>query len=150
MELIFKGLEEKDIEKTIDLCNKCFDEKTDYEYAKKVYLETMHDSNNIYVNGFCDGIIVAHAKLTIIKTIYKPMATYGILNHICVDPEYRRHHIGTYLLDVMFKLAKDNNCNAIELWSKNFRTAAHACYKRYGFKLVEAGFFSKEVDNENR
>jgi len=145
MEVIFKSMEEKDIPATIDLCNKCFEESTDYEYARKVYLETMNDSNNIYINGIYDGKVIAHAKLTIIKTIYKPMATYGILNHVCVDPDYRRHHIASYLLDVLFKVAKDNNCEVVELWSKNFRTAAHACYKNYGFELVEAGFFSKEV-----
>lgn len=145
MEVIFKSMEENDIPATIDLCNKCFEESTDYEYAKKVYLETMHDSNNVYINGVYNGKVIAHAKLTIIKTIYKPMATYGILNHVCVDPDYRRHHIASYLLDVLFKIAKDNNCVAVELWSKNFRTAAHACYKKYGFEQVEAGFFSKEV-----
>lgn len=145
MEVIFKSMEEKDIEETIALCDRCFDEKNDYEYARKVYLETMHDSNNIYINGILDGKIIAHAKLTIIKTIYTPMATYGMLNHICVDPNYRRHHIATYLLDVLFKIAKDYNCKELVLWSKNFRSAAHACYKNYGFELVEAGFFSKEV-----
>ena len=30
----------------------------------------MNDSNNIYINGVLDGKIIAHAKLTIIKTIY--------------------------------------------------------------------------------
>lgn len=145
MEVIFKSMEERDIEATLALCNKCFEENNDYDYAKKVYLETMNDSNNIYINGVLDGKVIAHAKLTIVKTIYTPMSTYGMLNHICVDPDYRRHHIATYLLDVLFKIAKDNNCKEVVLWSKNFRTAAHACYKRYGFELLDAGFFSKEV-----
>ena len=69
MEVIFKSMEERDIEATLALCNKCFDEFNDYEYAKKVYIETMNDSNNIYINGVLDGKIIAHAKLTIIKTI---------------------------------------------------------------------------------
>ena len=145
MEVIFKSMEERAIEPTLALCEKCFDEKNDLEYAKKVYLETMHDSNNVYINGVLDGKIIAHAKLTIIKTIYTPMATYGMLNHICVDPDFRRHHIATYLLDVLFNIAKDNGCKEVVLWSKNFRTAAHTCYKRYGFELIDAGFFSKEV-----
>ncbi len=145
MEVIFKTMEEKDIPATLELCDLCFNEKNDYEYAHKVYLETMHDENNIYINGEVDGKIIAHAKLTIIRTIYKPMETYGMLNHICVHPDYRRHHIATYLLDILFKIAKEKNCVEVDLWSKNFREAAHACYKKYGFELLEAGFFSKEL-----
>lgn len=145
MEVIFKGLELEDLKSTIDLCNLCFNETTEYEYAKKVFLETRNDPNNIYINGIINGEVVAHAKMTIIKTMYKPMATYAILNHVCVNPNFRRHGLATHLLDVLFKVAKDNNCECIELWSKNFRTAAHSCYKRYGFELEETGFFSKEV-----
>ncbi len=145
MEVIFKNLELGDIEATIDLCNLCFSETTDYEYAKKVFLENMNNPNDIYINGLVDGKVIAHAKLTVIKTMYKPMATYGILNHVCVHPDYRRHQIATHLLDVLFKVAKDSNCEVVELWSKNFRQAAHGCYKKYGFELVDAGFFSKEV-----
>ncbi|MCM1052635.1 MAG: GNAT family N-acetyltransferase [Ruminococcus sp.] len=146
MEVIFKSLELEELEKTIDLCNLCFNENTDYEYAKEVFLETRNDPNSIYINGICDGEVIAHAKITIIKTMYKPMETYAILNHVCVNPNLRRHHIATHLLDVMFKICKDRGCNKVELWSMNFREAAHACYKRYGFKLEEAGFFSKEVE----
>ena len=128
MEITFKSMDLNDLEDTIKLCNECFDETTHLQYARKVYLETMGD-----------------AKMTIIRTIYKPMQTYAILNHVCVKPEYRRHHLATHLLDIMFKLAKDAGCVDVELWSKNHRIPAHSCYKKYGFELVEAGFFSKEV-----
>jgi len=145
MEITFKSMDLNDLEQTIKLCNECFGETTDLEYARKVYLETNGDPNNIYINGVYNGEVIAHAKMTVIRTIYKPMATYAILNHVCVKPEYRRHHLATYMLDVLFKLAKERNCEVIELWSKNHRIPAHSCYKKYGFELVEAGFFSKEV-----
>lgn len=145
MEIIFKSLELKDLESTIELCNLCFEEQTELEYAKEVFLNTKNDPNNIYINGIIDGKVVAHAKMTIIKTIYKPMETYAILNHVCVHPDYRRHHLATHLLDILFKIAKDYNCVSVELWSKNFREAAHACYKKYGFEMLEAGFFEKKV-----
>lgn len=145
MEVIFKSLDLEELESTINLCNVCFNDTTDYEYAKNVYLETKNDPNNIYINGICNGEVIAHTKITIIKTMYKPMATYAILNHVCVKPEYRRHHIATHLLDVAFKVCKDRGCNKVELWSMNFRNDAHSFYKRYGFKIEEAGFFAKEV-----
>ncbi len=145
MEVIFKSMDLNDLEKTIDLCNLCFDETTDYEYAKQVFLENQNDANSIYINGVINGEVIAHAKLTLIRTIYKPMRTFGILNHVCVHPSYRRHHIATYLLNVLFDTAKRRGCSDIELWSKNFRTAAHSCYHDYGFEVMDAKFFTKEV-----
>lgn len=145
MEVIFKSLELVDLESTIKLCNECFEEETPLEYAKEVFLATQNDPNNIYINGIYNGEVIAHTKLTIIKTMYKPMETYAIINHLCVKPEFRRHHLATHLLDVIFKVAKDKGCVEVSLWSKNFRVPAHSCYKRYGFELLEAGFFTKKV-----
>lgn len=146
MEVIFKGLELEDLNSTIDLCNLCFEENTDYDYARNVFIETMNDNNCIYINGIYNNEVVAHTRLTIIKTMYKPMATYALINHLCVKPEFRRHHLASHLLDMVFKVAKDRGCVEVVLWSKNFRVPAHTCYKKYGFQLLDAGFFSKKVD----
>lgn len=142
MEVIFQKATEKDVEEIIELCNTCFNEQTDLEYAKKVFAETKNDENQIYLIGIVDGEIVAHSKITIIPTMYMPMATYSILNHVCVKPEYRRHGIATMMLDKIKEICVEKNCAKIELWSNNVRTAAHACYHNYGFHLDEAGFFS--------
>ena len=135
-----------DIEGIIALCNECFDEKTSLEYANKVYMQNIFDKNQIYVVGIVDNKIVAHAKINVIPTIYEDMNTYAILNHVCVKPEYRREHIGTKLLDYCFKIAKETNCKCVELWSKNFRQAAHGLYHKYGFDVMDAKFFTKDVD----
>ena len=135
-----------DVEDIINLCNECFEENTNLDYAKKVFIETMDNPNDIYIVGELDGNIIAHAKVTIIKTIYEKMNTYAILNHICVKPDLRRNSIATFMLDEITKICKENKCVAMELWSMNFRTAAHACYKKYGFNLDEAGFFSKAIN----
>jgi len=146
MEVTFREAKIEDIAGIVNLCNECFEENTKTEKALEIFRKTENDPNNIYINGLIDGKVVAHAKMTVIKTIYKPMETYAILNHVCVHPDYRRHHLATHLLDVLFKIAKDYNCVSVELWSKNFRTAAHACYKRYGFDMIDAGFFEKKVN----
>ena len=115
------------------------------EYASKVYEETKNDPNNIYIVGVIDGKIIAHTKISIIKTIYEDMNTYAILNHVCVKEEYRRHQIATKMLDVVTQICLQKCVKKLELWSKNVRVAAHACYKKYGFHLDDAGFFSKEI-----
>lgn len=134
-----------DVKNIIDLCNECFNESTSYEFAKESFKKTMNDENQIYVVGFIDGKLIAHMKVTVIPTMYEGMETYAILNHVCVKPEYRRHNIATHMLDYVKKIAKEKNCIALELWSKNFRVPAHACYKNYGFEVVDAKFFSKSI-----
>lgn len=145
MDITYKRMEESDIEGTIELCNLCFLEETNIEVAKKVFKETLKDPNQIYLIGTLDDKIIAHLKITIIPTFYGNMATYAILNHVCVHPDYRRHHFGTALLDEAFKICKEKNCKSVELWSKNFRVPAHELYKKYGFVVEDAKYFSKKL-----
>ncbi len=145
MEVIFREANYDDIESIITLCNECFDENTSLEYAQENFKKTENDSNQIYIIGLANGNIVAHAKITIIPTMYENMNTYAILNHVCVKKELRREHIGTKMLDECFRIAKEHNCKCVELWSKNFRVAAHALYQNYGFDVMDAKFFTKDI-----
>ena len=145
MNVEFKVAEAKDIEGIIRLCNQCFDEDTSLSYARKVFEENQHDPNQIYLIGIMNEEIVAHAKVNVIPTIYEDMNTYAILNHVCVRSDLRRGHIGTKLMDACFKVAREHHCKCVELWSKNFRVAAHSLYHKYGFEVVDAKFFSKNV-----
>lgn len=145
MEVVFRKATFDDVDAIVTLCNECFEENTSIEYAKKVYVETEKDENQIYIVGLVEGQVVAHAKITIIPTIYEKMNTYSILNHVCVKPEFRRHNIGTKMLDVCEEISKKKKCVSMELWSMNFRQAAHECYKNYGFEVNDAKFFSKKI-----
>lgn len=145
MEVNFRIAEFNDLEEIIKLCNECFTEQTSIEYAKRIYEENKNDKNQIYLVGIVENQIIAHAKITVIPTIYEKMNTYAILNHICVKPEYRRHNIATKMLQECEKISKEHNCVAMELWSMNFRQAAHECYKNYGFVVDDAKFFSKKI-----
>lgn len=145
MEVEFRLATEKDLKGIIDLCNECFQEETSMEYATRIFEETKDNPNDLYLIGLVDGKIIAHSKITIIKTIYEDMNIYAILNHVCVKPEYRRHQIATKMLDEITRLCRERGVKTMELWSKNIRVPAHACYKNYGFTLDDAGFFSKAV-----
>lgn len=145
MEVKFRLMKKKDILSVIELCNEVFNENTSLDYAMKMYKKSRKDPNQIYIVGVLDGKIVSHLKISIIQTIYEKMNTYSILNHVGVKKEYRRHGIATKMLDYAFEISKKYGCKTVELWSNNVRTAAHACYYNYGFKLDDAGFFSKEI-----
>ncbi len=146
MNVSFRLLQLEDIEEVIKLCNKVFEENTNVDDAKRIFNETKDDYNQIYIVGLVNEKIVGHMKITIIPTMYEDMGTYAILNHVCVDEEYRRHNIATKMLEYAEKICKEHGCINMELWSKNFRIPAHECYKKYGFKVIDAGFFSKEIN----
>lgn len=146
MEAKFSIAQLKDVDEIIDLCNECFFEETDKEYARGVFEKTKDDENQIYVIGRIDGKVVAHTKITIIPTMFDGMDTYAILNHVCVKEEYRRHKIATDMLEFVTDICKEKGCISIKLWSGNQREAAHACYKEYGFKSFACGFFQKKID----
>lgn len=145
MEVIFRKATLDDVESIVALCNECFEEHTKIPFAKRIFEETMNDENQIYLIGIMDDIVVAHVKITIIPTIYGRMNTYSILNHVCVKPEYRRHSIATRMLKECERISKQRHCVSMELWSNNSRKPAHACYKKYGFIVKDAGFFSKPL-----
>lgn len=145
MEVTFRPATAADLEDIIALTNLCFDEDTSLEYAEKIWQQTASDPHQIYLNGYLDGELAAHAKITIVPTIYEDMNTFAILNHVCVRPDLRRHHLGTKLLDATFSICKENGVKTVELWSKNFREAAHALYKKYGFEVMDAKFFTKDI-----
>lgn len=145
MELVFKKAVLEDVKDIVELCNECFNENTDLEYATSIFEKTISDPNQIYLIGRVDGKAVAHLKITIIPTMYQPMSTYAILNHVCVKPDYRRHNIATHMLDVAKSVCIKHGCAKIELWSNNSRQAAHSCYKNYGFGIDDAKFFSLDI-----
>ena len=52
MEVSFKIATLEDVDAIIELCNECFEENTDIEYAKKVFNESSSDKNQIYIVGY--------------------------------------------------------------------------------------------------
>ena len=145
MEVKFRNADENDIKGIVDLCNDCFSDGTDLKHAQEVFEKTKNDSNVIYLIGEEGGQIIAHTRINIIETMFNGMDTYAIVNHVCVRGDYRRHNIATKMLDEIVKICKEKGCNTIKLWSMNFRVPAHTCYKKYGFIVNDAKFFSLDI-----
>ncbi len=129
----------------VDLCNEVFEEHTDYDEALKLFNENRLDRNQIYVIGEYEGKVIAHTRIAIIPTMFKEMGTFAILNHVCVKPEFRKHHIATKMLEVVRTVCKNHECKEIKLWSRNFRVPAHTCYKNFGFVADDSTFFSIKI-----
>lgn len=147
MSVVFRKVTADDIEEIVLLCNEVFGERNSVKYAKEMFDKTKDDPNQIYVVGVYNHKIVAHAKATVIPTMYSKMNTYAILNHVCVKQACRRKQFATQMLDYITELCQEMGCVSLKLWSNNFRTAAHACYYHYGFVREDAGFFAKNIKN---
>lgn len=146
MEVVFRKATIEDVAEIVALCNECFDEETNIEDAEEVFRKTMRDKNQIYLIGLSGERVISHAKITIVPTMFKDMNCFCILNHVCVRSRYRRYHVATQMLRECEKISKKHGCSAMKLWSSNFRIPAHACYKKYGFEVVDAKFFSKTIE----
>lgn len=60
MEVKFRKATFEDIPMLVDLCNKCFDENTDIDRARQLFLKTQDEDTQIYLVGEFNGEIVAH------------------------------------------------------------------------------------------
>lgn len=144
MEVKFMIADVSKIRGIVDLCNECFDEETNYDEAIQLFNE-YKDRNQIYIIGEYEGKIIAHTRIAVVPTIFKDMNTFAILNHVCVKPEFRKHHIATKMLEVVREVCKNHGCTAMKLWSRNYRIPAHTCYKSFGFVADDSTFFSIEI-----
>lgn len=129
----------------VDLCNEVFEEDTDYEEALRIFNEYKSDRNQIYIIGEFEGRVIAHTRIAIVPTMFKDMGTFAILNHVCVKPEFRKHHIASKMLEVVREVCRNHECTSLKLWSRNFRIPAHSCYKKFGFTQDDAAFFSLDI-----
>ena len=134
-----------DVYNIVDLCNRCFNENTDRLKAKEIFEKTMNDKNNIYLIGEFDGKIISHTKITIVRTMFENIDSYALLNHVCVDPDYRRYNVATYMLDEIKRICINFKCNYIRLWSRIDREEAQSFYRKYGFTSDGLNFFSMEL-----
>lgn len=101
--------------------------------------------------GDDNGIVVAVKNNTVvgsffweIKRDYVRPQSVLYLTYLVVKEEYRRQGIAKKLLHKLEELCKENNCNAIEFTSANFRTNAHALYKSLGYTIKATSVFIKE------
>ena len=63
------------------------------------------------------------------------------ISYVAVEHQYQHKGVGTMLFDKIKKIAKEQNCTAIELTSADFRIGAHAFYESIGFNKKKTTVF---------
>ena len=145
----------KEIEETDFVLKKIYNVYTKENVLKKVTNELLHSTKKIVIIG-CGTAY--HSGLIGEKYIE---SLCGIDTECYIASEYRYLcqdiKDGTLFIFISqsgetadtvacLNLAKEHNCKCVELWSKNFRKAAHGLYHNYGFEVMDAKFFTKNID----
>ncbi len=62
----------------------------------------------------------------------------GDITNVAVDPDYRRKHIGSRLIEEMIRKAKSMNLELLTLEVRKSNIAAQGLYEKYGFEVIGA------------
>ena len=85
-----------------------------------------------------DGIAVAFIGYRTQHLFFSGKTIY--IDDLCSLPEHREKGYGGKLLDHVFKIAKEQNCDTVSLDSGHFRYGAHKLYLNKGFKIMAHHF----------
>ena len=78
------------------------------------------------------GLIVASASLFVSRTL---LASFGHIEDVVVDEEYRGRGFGNELMAFLIRRAKWLELERLDLTSRESHSAAHALYQKLGFQI---------------
>ncbi|MBQ7140817.1 MAG: GNAT family N-acetyltransferase [Bacilli bacterium] len=143
MKIELKILEIKDLNSLKDLCEICFDIKSDVEIMKKEYKKILNNPNTKQIILKLENKIIGHIKYDIINDIFDMGKPYMYLSDLCIHPDYRGNGYSKLLMDYCEKEAINNNCKNIFLNSSEFRDIAHKLYEGLGYHIRDSRIYRK-------
>lgn len=139
MKVLIRKIKHSDYIEIINLYNEAFEKNIMY-----------HDIDV----GKNEDIIVAEIESGVVGTLTIDYLmdrmqgkNYAIINNVCVKKEFLKTGIGTKLMENAIKLCQERGCSYIKLTSNTSREAAHALYKKLGFKIIDTCVFKKELEH---
>ena len=125
--------------------------KTELDRVCKIYEESFgiinsqidYKIDNIYVICY-DDLVVGLCMLDYIDDFFLGKRTCYI-NSVCVDSEYRRRGIATFMLEEIEKICCSNNVNEIMLTSSSSRVIANKLYKKLNYNIYDTNVFKKQI-----
>lgn len=99
---------------------------------------TLADPNTYIFITKVDGVVAGMVTLNITFSL---RGTYGTINDLVVDPEYRGQQLGRQLMEAAHKVGWARNCTHINLTSSPHRKTARHLYQDMGYEIKETGVF---------
>ena len=107
----------------------------------------LNDENSIFIIAEFGNELAGYAKITLGAiedeiTAKKPIE----LNRLYSHQKFLGKGVGAKLMDECFRIAKENDCDAMWLGVWEFNPRAQAFYKKYGFREVGRHIFQLGSD----
>lgn len=121
-------------------------------YMEKAFsVETLraelNDENVIFLIAELENELAGYAKITLGAIEEEIVAEKPIeLNRLYSHQKFLGKGVGQKLMDECFRVAKENNCDAMWLGVWEFNPRAQAFYKKYGFTEVGKHIFQLGSD----
>lgn len=88
-----------------------------------------------------DGKIVSSCNISIIKNLTRNLRSYGLIENVITDLNYRKKGYATKALNMAVEIAKDNNCYKVMLLTGSKKEETLRFYEQSGFiRGVKTGF----------
>lgn len=100
-----------------------------------------NDQNLYYIVVEVDGEIISSCNISIIKNLTRNLRSYGLIENVITDSNYRKEGYATKALNMAIDIAKDNNCYKLMLLTGSKKEETLKFYKQAGFvRGIKTGF----------
>jgi len=114
---------------------------SDNSELKEIWDSIYKDPNLYYIVVEVEGKIVSSCNIAIIKNLTRNLRSYGLIENVVTDLNYRKNGCGTKALNFALDIAKKNNCYKVMLLTGSKKEATLKFYENVGFERgVKTGF----------
>ena len=111
------------------------------EELEGIWKSIYNDKNLYYIVVKIDGKIVSSCNIAIIKNLTRNLRSYGLIENVITDSNYRKKGHATKALNMAIEIAKDNDCYKIMLLTGSKEKETLKFYEQIGFiRGIKIGF----------
>ncbi|NOI57190.1 GNAT family N-acetyltransferase [Vibrio coralliilyticus] len=145
MELIFRSAIEDDLGALVgmlanDPLGQQREDKTQFDKYQTAFAEINRDPNNELIVAVFEQRVVGMLQLTYIPYLTHQGSWRCLIEGVRVDENFRGQGLGERLFQHAIELAKERDCNMVQLTSDKQRPDALRFYEKLGFIPSHEGF----------
>ena len=135
MDIVIRKYRDNDFERVNHILNEAFSCEKSHNFVSDTYTELV---------ACIDEKVVGYLLLTKVLNPIKNFS-YMLVDYVSVDSRFRGVGVGAKLMTFAYEIAKDLNCQYLQLTCSRFREDAHRLYKSQGYVMRDSDIFRKEI-----
>lgn len=138
MEIEIRELRDEDLDRVCELESLSFS----MPWKKEDFKELIESNNSVYLVILADGLVVGTAG-------YTDNGFEGYINNVVIDEHYRRHNLGSRLMEALIKYGNEHGVKDFTLEVRVSNASAIALYEKFGFESagVRKRFYEKPIED---